>query len=102
MSELETGLRGLLAELVRDEVRRQLAAATKPDEYLSTDAAAKVADVAGGTIRRWIREGKLVGHRAGRHVRVRRADLERLLREGGRRDEVQLPVEELVRRAFGE
>jgi excisionase family DNA binding protein len=59
----------------------------------------EVASVAEGTIRRWIREGKLVGHKAGRVVRVKRADLEALLRAGGRRDEAS--PEELARRAFG-
>jgi excisionase family DNA binding protein len=84
-------LEATIRELVRVEVRRALADVTRPDEYLSTRGAAAFADVAPGTIRRWIREGRLAGHRAGRVVRVKRADLERLLREGGRRDEDLTP-----------
>ena len=101
MSELETGLRALVAELVREEVARQMAETARPDEYLSTAAAAKLVDVAGGTIRRWIREGRLVGHRAGREVRVLRSDLEKLLREGSRRDGGKLSREQLARKYLG-
>jgi excisionase family DNA binding protein len=100
VTNLEEGLRGLLAELVREEVRRQLVEATKPHEYLSAQEAGKVAGVARGTIRRWIREGRLLEHRAGRGVRVRRADLERLMREGRRKYDGNLSPEELARRNF--
>ena len=71
--------------MIRDEVRRALAEAIQPDEYLATREAAGIAGVAVGTIRRWVREGRLPEHRAGRVVRVRRSDLEKLLRSGRRR-----------------
>lgn len=94
----------LIREIVRDEVRRAMAAMERPasDEFMSTGAAAAFASVAGGTIRRWIREGKLAGHKAGRVVRVKRADLERLLGEGARPDEDREHTpEEMARRDFG-
>ena len=40
-------------------------------EYLTTTDAATVASVNEGTIRRWVRAGKLRGYRAGRVLRVR-------------------------------
>jgi hypothetical protein len=53
-------------------------------------------------VRRWIREGKLVGHRAGRVMRVRRSELEQLLRDGGQccADSNESP-EALALRDFG-
>lgn len=72
-----------LRELVRAVVREELAAARlsdpSHDEFLSPRAAARVADVAPATVRRWVREGKLRKHHAGAHVRVSRAELEALL-----------------------
>lgn len=79
LDQITEGLRSLVSGLVRDEVKRALADATKPDEHLSTKAAAKYAGVHVDTVRRWIREGKIESHRAGRAVRVRRTDLEALL-----------------------
>lgn len=67
-------------EIARAEQKRR----ESTDGYLSTEAAAEFADVAVGTIRRWVREGKLPEHRAGRRVRVLRSELARLL-DGGRR-----------------
>lgn len=99
-AELAALIERLIDERVEERVRSALARATLPDEYLTTGAAAKLASVAPGTLRRWIREGRLTGHKAGRVVRVRRAELEQLLRDGGRRDEEPSP-EELARRAFG-
>lgn len=98
--ELAAGLHDLIARIVRVEVAKALAGATQPDDYLSTAAAGTFAAVAPGTIRRWIREGRLVGHRAGRMVRVRRAELERLLGEGARRA-TGLSPEEQAQRDFG-
>ena len=101
MTTLEQTLRELIAELVRDEVRRAVATATQPVEYLSTHAAAKVAKVTEGTIRRWVREGRLAEHRAGRLCRVCRADLERLLSTGRRHDGREPTPEELAAKIFG-
>lgn len=96
---LDDQLRAMIADAVRAEVAKQLAAAREPDEYLSTAEAARLAGVAAGTVRRWIREGRLAEHRAGRVVRVRRADLEAFLRDG-RRDRADEP-EAAALRDFG-
>ena len=84
MTTIEDGLRALIAETVRTEVRRELGAAMKPEEFLSTLNAAKVADVVPATIRRWVKSGKLPGSHAGRVLRVSRAELERFLKTGAR------------------
>lgn len=105
---VELGLRALIADIVREVFRDELhkLAAPKQGEYLSTRTAAELADVADSTIRRWIREGRLPPHRAGRLVRVCRTDLERMMKDGGRRR--ALPVarraespEARARRLFG-
>jgi excisionase family DNA binding protein len=97
MSGFESGLRAMIAGIVREE----LAKLPQRDEYLSTGAAAEYAKVAPGTIRRWIREGRLVRLRAGRVMRVRRADLETLLQIGTRQNMNDLTPEQLARRDFG-
>ncbi|HEX4420549.1 MAG TPA: helix-turn-helix domain-containing protein [Kofleriaceae bacterium] len=93
MSDLERGLRDLIAELVREEVRRAFAEATQRDEFLTTAHAAEVAKVAQGTIRRWIRAGRLTSQRAGRELRVLRSDLAALMRDHGRGDRDRTPEE---------
>ncbi len=80
---IESDLRALIAEVVREEIARALAERDRPDDYLSPRAAGALADVSPATVRRWIREGRIAGHRAGSRLRVRRSDLERLLRSGG-------------------
>lgn len=95
-------LRTMIAEVVRQEIAKA-GLAPKPagaDGYLSVAQAAELASVAPGTIRRWVREGELPDRRAGRVLRVRRADLEELLRRGGdRRDrDEDLSPAELARR----
>lgn len=55
-----------------------------PAEYLTTAAAATVASVSEGTIRRWVRDGKIRGYRAGRVLRVRRDELDQMLATGRR------------------
>lgn len=100
MTDPIDALRAFIAQVVRDELARQRPPAAVADEYLSVARAAAVADVAPGTVRRWIREGRLVGHHAGRVLRVKRTDLEALLRGGGRRDR-ELTAEQLADRDFG-
>jgi len=79
--DLGDQIRALVREVVREELARARGAdlASGGDDYLSTDEASRVASVAAGTLRRWIREGRLIGHRAGREIRVRRRDLDALL-----------------------
>lgn len=74
-------LRALIAEMVETAVDRRLAE-LKRDDFLDTEAAANLASVTPATIRRWVRARRLRCHRAGNRVRVRRSELERLLRSG--------------------
>ncbi len=101
MSDPVDPLRAVIAEIVREEVAKALAAARPAnDEYLTAIAAGELAQVAAGTIRRWIREGRLPEYKAGRVVRVKRADLEDLLRTGVRKAS-DLSPEALARQRFG-
>lgn len=84
MTDLDQALRETIRKIVREEVEAALADIATPTEFLSTGEAAELARVAPGTIRRWIREHRLEQHRAGREVRVKRADVEQLLRSGKR------------------
>ena len=85
---LEDTIRSIVREVVRDEIRSALAVgrtrnAASPealDGYMSIAKAAAFADVAPGTLRRWIHEGRVMGRRAGRDLRVSRDELERFLR----------------------
>ena len=86
-------LREALRDLVREEVAVAVRAALAGDggaqssrtEYLSTADAARLAAVAQGTVRRWVREGRIEACGAGREIRLRRADVEALMRGGRRR-----------------
>ena len=90
-------LTDLIADMVKAEVARQLAARDSVDEYLSVRSAADLADVAPGTVRRWIREGRIQRHGAGRHLRVRRADLLAFLTSGNRQDRALTPEERALK-----
>lgn len=97
---IEQQLKALVAQEVRAEVRRQVAEALRPDEYLSTSSAARFADVTPGTVRRWVKAGRLTRHMAGRVVRVSRLELERLLKSGGATND-ELSPEESAAKRFG-
>jgi excisionase family DNA binding protein len=91
-SAIEETLRRIVREVVREEVRTALderthssprnSNTTSDDGYLSLSRAAKLADVAPGTLRRWIKEGRIPTQRAGRVYRVSRTDLETFLKSG--------------------
>jgi excisionase family DNA binding protein len=98
---IDATLRTMIVQIVRDEMARAAASAAPRDEYLSPRAAGAVAQVAAGTVRRWVREGKLAGHHAGRVLRVRRADLEALLRRPRAISVDHVEPEALARRLFG-
>lgn len=77
-------LRQLVRETVREVMRDELAQLTRrnsslvsgaDDGCLSVAKAARVADVAPGTIRAWIRAGRLTAQHAGRVLRVSRHEL---------------------------
>jgi excisionase family DNA binding protein len=87
-STLDEALRAAVREVVREELlalrgaqppapavppARTSTAATS--EYVSTAEAAALACVRPATVRTWIRQGRLRGHRAGRLVRVRLDEL---------------------------
>ena len=92
-------LRAIVRDIVREEMAVARPATSDATSHLSTRAAAIHAGVAMGTIRRWIRDGKLREHRAGRHLRVRRTDLEALL--AGHHVGPDASPEELAQQAFG-
>jgi excisionase family DNA binding protein len=101
----EAALSSAIRDLVRAEVADQLAtslASRASAALMSTEEAAAFARVAAGTIRRWIREGRVAEHRAGRELRVSRSDLEQLMRRGTRAPAPpnQTP-EDLAARDFG-
>lgn len=91
MSGLDSVLRELVRDVVREELRAHAArrcdgAGTSTVEsratdatYVSTAKAAKLADVHPATIRDWVRRGLLQEHRAGRVLRVRCDELHALM-----------------------
>jgi len=82
MSVFERELRALVKEAVREALREEMNG-THPaagDEYMSVANAAKTADVAAATIRTWIDEERLGRYHAGRLLRVKRSELDRLMR----------------------
>jgi len=84
---------------VRDAMREALAdlralaqptapaAATTGPRYLTSEAAAEIAGVKPGTIRRWLGSGRLPTHHAGRMLRVRLDELQAFMAAGEASDE---------------
>ena len=82
-------MRRIMREAVRDVVREELSLLARrnaghspgaDESYLSVTKAARLADVAPGTVRAWIRAGRLTAKRAGRVLRVSRAELDLFMR----------------------
>jgi excisionase family DNA binding protein len=97
---IDKAFRAFVVSVIRDEVRRAVSDANRPDEYLSPEKAAALADVKPATIRRWVREGKLTRYGQGKRVlRVSRAELESRLRSGAANDEMS--PEQLAEKRFG-
>ena len=101
VSPFEATFRTMIVDVVRVELAKSQATPQARDEYLSTRNAANLAQVATGTIRRWIREGRIEGHKAGRVVRVKRAEIETLLRSGSRPQANDESPRVIARRMFG-
>jgi excisionase family DNA binding protein len=87
-SDAMASLARAIAELVRVEVdaRVRAALAERPAvaELLSTAEAAQYAKVSPRSIRRWLDQGKLRALYAGRELRIRRTDLDKLMGAGRR------------------
>lgn len=87
----EDMMRSIVRDVVREEIHKALAttvtrngrADADGDGFMSIAKAAAFADIAPGTLRRWIREGRVTATRAGRDLRVTRAELMRFLSSGG-------------------
>lgn len=97
-------LAAAIRQLVQAEVASQVAAAlaARPSDLMTTAEAARHAKVSPATVRRWITAGKLTEHRAGREVRIARADLEKLLHRGTRRTAaVRRTPEQIAADRFG-
>jgi excisionase family DNA binding protein len=75
----ESRLRALIKAAVNDALSERR---PEPDAYLSVARAAEVAEVAPATIRAWIAEKRLTRYRAGRELRVKHSELDRLLSVG--------------------
>jgi excisionase family DNA binding protein len=82
--ELVEQLRAWVTSVARAEVERALQEGARVPEYLSTKDAAALAKVSVATVRRWISEGRLERHGAGREIRVSRDQLQGLMRPGKR------------------
>jgi excisionase family DNA binding protein len=76
----EVALRALVKEACREAIQEFAARLNQPAEYIEVAEAARIVAVAPDTIRTWIHEGRLPEHHAGRELRVKRAELEALLR----------------------
>ena len=98
-SQLDETLRAIVRDVVRDEIRAAFEERSAVDArrnvgqdagtgYLSIARAASFADVAPGTLRRWIRSGRLPARRAGRVYRIERAALVAFLASAGRAADV--------------
>jgi len=111
-AKLDESLRDLVRDTVRQVVREELSALSRrnasgptivdEDGYLSVTKAARLADVAPGTIRAWIRAGRLTSKRAGRVLRVSRNELARFMSgtpTGPRGEETERRADQLFRRA---
>jgi excisionase family DNA binding protein len=96
---LDASLRELIEEIVDTRLAAALATREAASEHLTSAEAARYARVSSRTIRRWLDDGRLRARRAGRKLLIARADLEALLRDGGRRDH-ELTPEQLAARDF--
>lgn len=102
---LDAQLREIVREVVREELQAALVAGpprrnspSTDDGYLSIARAATFADVAPGTLRRWIRSGRLPARRAGRVHRIARVELEDFLARNGRGADVAARAREISAR----
>ena len=83
-------VRQAVAEALADQQARSIAPASSPPpaEYLTFDDAAAYASVSKGTIRNWVKAGRIGSYGVGRVARVKRAELDALLSQGGLREDL--------------
>lgn len=87
-------------QVVREELAK-LAPQPEPSPFLSTAKAAELCDCHADTLRAAIKAGELREFRAGRELRIRRADLEAWLASGrgnGQRPEPEEEAEAMLRK----
>lgn len=98
-TSVDRAIRDAVRDVVREEIetlRRTMESSAAPtanrsaNEYLSIADAAEFVGVHPATVRGWINEGRLRGHRAGRHHRVKRAELELFLASMDQMEDVDL------------
>jgi excisionase family DNA binding protein len=109
---LESDLRDLIRDAAKLAIRDELPsllrehlkplverAAPGPDrgEALSTVIAARYANVSPATVRAWVASGQLRAQRAGRVLKVRRADLDAFLARSAPREEGVIDLSERAR-----
>jgi len=99
VTSLDASLREMVEKIVDERLAAALAKREAASEHLTSVEAARYARVSSRTIRRWLDDGRLRPRRAGRKLLITRADLETLLRDGGRRDHALTP-EQLAERDF--
>lgn len=112
MSPMDQALKDIVREAVSEalaserpriveEVAEKLGAAIRPEVYLSTAKAAKIADVTPDTIREWVQAGDLKRYGAGQ-LRIKASDLTALLERRKLKvvpeDEIERQASDLVRR----
>ena len=79
-AELRAIVRDEVRAIVREELRsviggRSNSEAAGAAEFMSVAEAAKLIGISAGTIRTWIKDGRLVALHAGRKIRLRRTDV---------------------------
>lgn len=105
LGTIDAALRELVRDVVREELRSLLEhpvvqpgeeerQPTGTDEYCSLKRAAELADVHPATIRTWIREGHLIGYRAGTSLRIKRRELDAYLARGIRQPSPPVDLDE--------
>ena len=83
---LDTALRQLVRDVIREELETigPKQAGASPSPYLSVPDAAERIGVHQQTIRDWIKAGHVGTYKAGRHHRVKLAELENFLARDGK------------------
>jgi len=90
---VDQAIRDAVREVVREELNTIIgrlgrqggppSPAERVSEYLSIGEGAELVNVHPATLRTWIKDGRLIGHRAGRHHRIKRSELESFMTQLG-------------------